>query len=90
MNELRRLYEGRCQLCLWQPRKTYGEELCEAHHVRWLARGGDDELHNLVLVCPNHHRAIHRCDSPFDHGTMSFHFEGFSERLGLDLHELRA
>ena len=37
--ELRDLYAGTCQLCGWAPRRSYGVDLCEAHHVRWLSRG---------------------------------------------------
>lgn len=32
--------------------------LCEAHHIiPWLI-GGDTALHNLVLLCPHHHRLV--------------------------------
>jgi predicted restriction endonuclease len=64
--QLRDLYAGECQICGWAPRRSYRTELCEGHHVRWLSRGGADAIENLVLICPNHHRAIHRCDAPFD------------------------
>src|SRR5262249_21885785 len=74
VERLRDLYGGECQICGWAPRRSYGTELCEAHHVRWLSRGGSDTLGNLVLVCPNHHRAIHRCDAPFDFGQNTFVF----------------
>ena len=66
VKELRNLYEGMCQLCGWNPTSLYRRDLCEAHHVHWLSRGGHDALHNMVLICPNHHRAIHRTDAPFD------------------------
>jgi Domain of unknown function (DUF222)/HNH endonuclease len=33
---------------------------CDAHHVRHWADGGETSLHNLVLLCRPHHRAIHR------------------------------
>jgi hypothetical protein len=42
VEHLRKLYAGECQICEWAPRCSYGAELCEAHHVRWLSRGGDD------------------------------------------------
>jgi 5-methylcytosine-specific restriction enzyme A len=74
VEQLRDLYAGECQICGWSPRRSYGTELYEAHHVRWLSRGGDDALANLLLVCPNHHRAIHRCDAPFDFGCNAFAF----------------
>lgn len=74
------LYAGECQICGWAPLSRYAVALCEAHHVHWLSRGGD-ELANLVLVCPNHHRAIHRCDAPFDFSSNAFVFASVSEKL---------
>ena len=88
--ELRAVYAGRCQICEFSPRERYGEELCESHHVHWLSRGGSDELVNLALLCPNHHRAVHRCDAPFDFADMSFDFGGHREKLALNDHLPRA
>jgi hypothetical protein len=31
----------------------------EAHHVRWVTRGGTTALDNLVLVCSRHHHLLH-------------------------------
>jgi hypothetical protein len=90
VEQLRDLYAGECQLCGWSPRRYYGTELCEAHHVRWLSRGGDDVLANLVLVCPNHHRAIHRCDAPFDFIGTAFVFGTRTETLVRLVHNLKA
>ena len=86
---LRRMYEGRCQICAWDPRTIYGRDVCHAHHMQWLSRGGADSLDNMVLICPNHHDAIHRCDAPFDFADFAFVFDERRERLKLDVH-LRA
>lgn len=83
---LRERYGGRCQLCKWDPPNVYGAHICEAHHMQWLSRGGADELDNLILVCPNHHAAIHRCDAPFDWSTMGFDFGTHHEPLLLTEH----
>jgi hypothetical protein len=88
VEQLRELYSGECQICGWAPRRHYRAELCEAHHVRWLSRGGDDALSNLVLICPNHHRAIHRCDAPFDFGNNAFVFPNVNEALTRQHHAL--
>lgn len=64
--------------------------LAPGDHVRWLSRGGDDVIANLVLVCPNHHRAIHRCDAPFDFGCNAFLFGSMREELKRRRHKLRA
>jgi len=90
VEELRDIYAGECQICGWAPRRTYRTELCEAHHVRWLSRGGIDGLQNLTLVCPNHHRAIHRCDAPFDFERAAFVFPGSMEPLARLRHTLSA
>jgi hypothetical protein len=89
VRELRGRYAGRCQICEWAPNAVYGVDLCEGHYWHWLGRGGSDELDNLVLLCPNHHRAVHGCDAllDFDGGTPVFDFgEGRRERLRLNEH----
>ena len=90
VQELRKLYEGKCKLCGWNPRSLYRRHLCEAHHVHWLSRGGDDELHNLVLICPNHHRAIHRSDAPFAWADKSFVFPRNRQSMQISYHTLQA
>jgi 5-methylcytosine-specific restriction protein A len=84
--QLQELYAGRCQLCEWDPRLAYGVPLCHAHHIQWLSRGGEDQLGNLVLVCPNHHAAIHRRDAPLDYADLAFDFVDRREPLRLNDH----
>lgn len=88
VGELQSLYEGRCQICLWHPRSVYGKYLCHGHHVHWLSRGGRDSEENMVLVCPNHHSAIHGCDAQLDYSRMSFSFGSREAPLRLVLHNL--
>jgi len=86
VEQLRNMYNGRCQVCTWNPVGKYGEHLCEGHHIRWLSRGGEDRLKNLMLVCPNHHRAIHRCDAPLDYADFVFDFGTCREPIRIDRH----
>jgi 5-methylcytosine-specific restriction enzyme A len=87
VERLHDLYGGRCQLCLFDPQDHYGHRLCHGHHVEWLSRGGADELENMVLLCPNHHAAVHRDDAPFDYGDAAFRFSvGRTEPLLLNVH----
>lgn len=83
---LHNLYGGRCQICLWNPCAKYGRPLCQGHHIHWLCRGGADNLANMVLVCPNHHAAIHRCDAAFDFNDMAFVFPNYRGLLQLNKH----
>ncbi|WP_174449391.1 HNH endonuclease [Azospirillum baldaniorum] len=87
---LRALYDGRCQICEWAPRARYGADICEGHHVRWLSRGGQDDLSNMVLICPNHHRVLHRVDAPFDFAAGGFQVGQASELLALVRHDIAA
>lgn len=70
--QLRDLYDGKCQACGWSPRAEHDMDFCEAHHVRWLSRGGTDDLSNLTLLCPNHHRVVHGLDLQMDFARMAF------------------
>jgi 5-methylcytosine-specific restriction protein A len=90
VEELRELYLGRCQLCQWSPRSIFSTDLCEGHHLRWLGRGGEDSRSNMVLLCPNHHRAVHRLDAPFDWRSMGFKFGAVPQPLELLAHDLTA
>ena len=40
------------------PACTADREL-EAHHLTPVQRGGKTELHNLILLCPHHHKRLH-------------------------------
>jgi len=84
---LQQAYAGRCQICLFDPRARYGRRLCHGHHIQWLSRGGEDEIENMILVCPNHHTAVHHADAVFDYGDLGFRFaNGLVERLQLNRH----
>lgn len=84
--DLQELYQGKCQICLWNPTNIYEHYLCQGHHFHWLSRGGEDSLENMVLICPNHHSAIHRCDAPLDFKDLAFDFGTHREPLQLNNH----
>jgi hypothetical protein len=86
VRELHQIYGGRCQLCGWNPREEYGHGLCHGHHIHWLSRGGEDDLRNLLLVCPNHHAAIHACDAPLDFNDFTVDFGMRVEKVLLNFH----
>ncbi len=85
--ELRETYAGRCQVCEYDPRIRYAQEICHVHHVVWLSRGGENDRSNLMVLCPNHHAIVHRDDAPFDYDSLTFSFaNGKVEALRLNLH----
>ena len=59
-----------CQACGVEPLKVYGVEVIEAHHRIPLSKseeGRVTEIADLIMLCPNCHRAVHRIpDCEFD------------------------
>jgi len=48
----------RCELCGFE---SAGEKnILEIHHILPLSQGGDDDISNFMLLCPNCHRKLHR------------------------------
>lgn len=43
-----------CEICKWS------ETICDLHHIIEVSEGGKNELQNMIVVCPNHHRMIHK------------------------------
>lgn len=44
---------ARCRICGF-------DTLVHVHHIVHKAKGGDDEITNLIVLCPNHHAMAHR------------------------------
>jgi len=59
---------GICQLCDGPApfNKRGGEPFLEVHHIKQLAKGGEDTLRNAVALCPNCHRKIHSLNKKAD------------------------
>lgn len=60
----KRWANGTCQLCCRPApfKDSKGEPFLETHHIKWLARGGEDTVANTVALCPNCHRKMHALD----------------------------
>jgi|APSaa5957512535_1039671.scaffolds.fasta_scaffold02575_5 hypothetical protein len=62
VKKLKKYYSDKCQVCLNQieikPKKYYSE----VHHLRPLGKdNGEDNLKNMIVVCPNHHKEFDYC-----------------------------
>jgi 5-methylcytosine-specific restriction protein A len=64
----RRRANGKCELCGKDAPfvKSDGTPYLEIHHIKWLAKGGEDNISNTVALCPNCHRRMHVLDLPED------------------------
>lgn len=63
---------GVCDLC--QTPAPFSDETghpyLEAHHIKWLAKGGLDIPENMVALCPNCHRKMHILDLEEDRAKL--------------------
>ena len=60
-----------CRVCDLDPSKKYGpfaKDCVEVHHLKPLGSGGEKRgptrLSDVIVVCPNCHRALHKWDDP--------------------------
>lgn len=89
-NNLKRIYSHRCQICGEQVAETYGTVVDEVHHIEPFVKSLNNDVSNLMVLCPNHHRVIHAARPVFVRRDLSFRYgNGLVEGLRLNLH-LRA
>ena len=43
-----------CEICKWNLTSR------DVHHIIPVSKNGKDEINNLISLCPNHHRMVHR------------------------------
>ncbi len=75
---LRRALTSRDRTCRFP---ACSNRICDAHHVRHWADGGETKLDNLVLLCRRHHAAVHeegfRLELEPDGSVRFFHPQGW-------------
>lgn len=84
---LKKLYEFRCQICGETVGSPFGLHVCEAHHIDYFIRSLNNDASNQMIVCPNHHRIIHEGHAQFLRDRMLFRFtNGADMKIKLDKH----
>ena len=84
--QLKRLYKWRCQLCGADPFENFGNiDICEAHHIDYFASSYNNDVSNIIIVCPNHHRLIHKLNPKFNFIKRCFEYpDGTKEKIKID------
>ena len=86
-NNLKRVYEHRCQICGEQVAELYSAHVDEVHHIDPFVRSLNNDVSNLLVVCPTHHRIIHAAKPNFVRTELSYHYpNGLVEGLKLNFH----
>lgn len=75
ITSLKKLYKGVCQLCGERPLPAFPVDLSEAHHIDYFSSSGNNDADNIVILCPNHHRLMHKENPSFDRSSLSFVFK---------------
>ena len=84
---LKSIYDHRCQICGMNFRVKYDEPFAETHHIKPLGEGGLDLGENIIVICPNHHRIVHKTNPEFNRAKFLYRYpNGLEERLILPDH----
>ena len=86
IRQLKRLYKGQCQLCGAVPFKNFRDiDICEAHHIDYFVSSHNNDASNIIIVCPNHHRLIHKLNPVFNPTERCFEYpDGTKEEIKID------
>jgi len=86
-DNLKMLYEYRCQICGKLIGEEYDSHVVEAHHIDYFVNSLNNDASNQLIVCPNHHSIIHDVNPVFDRNQLAFLYDnGYKEKLVLNYH----
>jgi len=84
---LKLYYNFRCQICGDNFSKKYNSLIAEAHHIDFFVSSLNNDASNITVLCPNHHRVIHKATPIFKREKLSFVYpNGLEEKLTLNKH----
>lgn len=72
VTQLKNLYRGSCQICGFNPVLDFGVNICEVHHISFFSETQNNDASNIIVLCPNHHRLIHKLKPDFNPETLVF------------------
>ncbi len=86
-DNLKLLYEYRCQICGDLTGDKYHAHVAEAHHIEYFSKSFNNDAGNLLILCPNHHRIIHNRNPVFNRKkTIYLYPNGYKEDLTINKH----
>jgi len=84
---LKLYYNYSCQICGDNFSEKYNCRIVEAHHIDFFVSSLNNDASNITILCPNHHRVIHKSNPIFKRDRLSFIYpNGLEERLKLNKH----
>jgi len=87
LSDLKVYYKYRCQICGEYIGERYGSNLIHAHHIDYFTHSLNNDMNNIMIVCPNHHGIIHDRNPKFDWKNLEYLYpNGYREGLRLNDH----
>ncbi len=88
IDELKKEYNHVCQICGNEDtsKVEYGVSIVEGHHIESFALTKDNSPNNLVILCPNHHRLVHKLNAKWDCEKKCFKLDNKQE-LSLEVNK---
>lgn len=87
IKQLKRLYKGTCQLCGVNPVLDFNANITEVHHIDHFSVSQNNNSNNLIVLCPNHHRLIHKLNPTYNPSSQSFVLsDGRTLKILIDYH----
>lgn len=84
---LKKLYQYRCQICGATATVMYGVDVSEAHHIDYFINTANNNPSNIVVLCPDHHRIVHKAKAVFNFELHQFEYDNAKiEPLMYNLH----
>lgn len=84
---LKKLYQYRCQICGATATIMYGVDVSEAHHIDYFTKSANNNPSNIVVLCPDHHRIVHKAKAIFNHELHQFEYDNAKvDQLMFNLH----
>lgn len=84
---LKLFYKYKCQICGESFSKKYNCLIAESHHIDFFVSSLNNDACNILILCPNHHRVIHKTNPVFKKERYSFIYpNGYEEKLLLNKH----
>jgi predicted restriction endonuclease len=86
-DNLKLLYNNRCQICGKLIGEEYGASVIEAHHIDYFVNSLNNDASNQLIVCPNHHSIIHDVNPVFNRKKLVYLYpNGMQEGLAINKH----
>ena len=84
---LKLLYEFKCQICGENFGSIYNTNVIETHHIDHFVDSLNNDSDNILIICPNHHRVIHKTNPQFIRSKMELVYpNSYIEKIQLNKH----